>query len=79
MNSIKNYGAGGSSGQSNTQGSLTDLVLDVIEPSRRLSREPGIRDSGERPDSAQSSHPDSLSRLRPANGSFRVGFSEFLD
>jgi hypothetical protein len=79
MNSIKNYGAGGSAGQSNGQGSLADLVLDVIEPSRTLSREPGIRDSGERSDSARSSHPDSLSHLRPANGSFRVGFREFLD
>jgi hypothetical protein len=32
MNSITNYGRGGSTGQLNDQGSLADLVLDVIEP-----------------------------------------------
>lgn len=79
MNSIKNYGRGGSTGQLNGQGSLADLVLDVIEPSRTLSREPGIHDSGVRSDSARPSYPDSLSQLRPAKGSFRVGFREFLD
>ena len=80
MNALKSYPRNPAYGISAKGGALQEILSDVIEPSPRY-----FTDSGRSyvPDRMKSHpierSPSALSELRAPKGSYRIGFSEFLD
>lgn len=80
MRTLKQECQGKSPGATITPPALSDLVTDFIDPSLRHIGADEMRYAGRASSSAQlDTLQTPLSELRPARGSNRVGFREFLD
>jgi len=80
MNSPKNPPMNRAYGAPSSKEALQDILLDVLEPSPRSYTDSARYYSPEQSNPhAFEPAPLSLSGLRAPQGSYRVGFSEFLD
>ena len=80
MNALKNYPIHRADGMLAKGGALQEILSDVIEPSPRHFTDSGRSYVPNRmkPQAFERS-PSAFSELQSPKGSYRIGFSEFLD